>query len=226
MKIINFIEPSSRYPILTERVKKEIDYVVNYYQSRKILHSNNIRVPKFLFRSAWPNSQHMEEIVGYISFRTGLTIAKVDKAFHILMGRKSLETIHEYLKSIPKGKYLIYLKGIESEHEHFLLEDLMKDCNNLIIATGGNYFYKEGFKAIDINTLLEDKNEILSLITGEIKSTLPFNLDEEVLYMTVKELLDKGREKSAGQELNMSIVYDGINDIKKVMHELHSQKRN
>ena len=58
MEIINLIKPSSNYPILTGKVRNNIDSVVNYYYRRDELAHNGIRVPKFLFRNTWPDTQY------------------------------------------------------------------------------------------------------------------------------------------------------------------------
>lgn len=220
MEIINLIKPSSNYPILTERVKNNIDSVVDYYQRRDELAHNGIRVPKFLFRNTWPDTQYVEDIVGSVSSKTGLTIFKVDRAFNILMERKSIETISEYLESIPKNNYLIYLKGLEIHNDYFLLEDLMRDSNNLVIATGKTCFYNKGFELVDIDTLKEEKEEVVSLITNEIKSSLFIEIKENILKEEVRALLNRCTVER-NSILDMGAVYEGINKIKKLMYELY-----
>jgi len=231
MKIINLIPPLPAYPILTSRIKNNIDYVVDYYQRRDELASNGIRVPKFLFKNTWPDTQHVEEIIRYVSFRTGLIIFKVDRAFNILMERKSIETISEYLESIPKNGYLIYLKylkGLEIHNDYFLLEELMEDSNNLVIATGRTCFYNKGFELVDTNTLGIEEEEVVSLITSSLESSLCIDVKQEVIEEKVRLLFNKFKSVLVGKEsvIDMGAVSEGINTIKKSMYELHRQTRN
>lgn len=225
MKIINLIPPLPAYPILTSRIKNNIDYVVDYYQRRDELASNGIRVPKFLFKNTWPDTQHVEDIIRYVSFRTGLIIFKVDRAFNILMERKSIETISEYLESIPKNGYLIYLKGLEIHNDYFLLEELMEDNNNLVIATGRTCFYNKGFELVDTNTLGIEEEEVVSLITSSLESNLCIDVKQEVieevrlLFNEFKSVLV--RKDSADGVIDMGAVSEGINKIKKSMYELY-----
>lgn len=226
MKIIEFIEPSPSYPLLTNRVEKSIDYVVDYYQKRDQLAHNGIRVPKFLFRNEWPSTQYVENIVNNVSFRTGLTILKVDKVFSTLMERGSLEAIYESINSVsPKGKYLIYLKASKLNQDFFPLEKLMENNNNLVIVTAKIYSYLQkynGFELIDIDTVREEEEEVRSLIINNIKSTLSFDIEEDVLEEEVRYLLDKSINSIGGRVLNMSLISHGVNKIKKKMYELYS----
>lgn len=227
MNIIRLINPLPAYPILTQKIRNSVDYVVNYYQRRDELAHNGIRVPKFLFKNRWPNTRHVEDIVRYVSFKTGLTILKVDRAFNILMERKSIETISEYLKSIPKNNYLIYLKGLKIDSDYFLLEELMEASNNLVIATGvaaeRTYFCNKGFELLDINSQEEEKEEIVLLITEEIKSSLSIEIKEGVLKEEVKALVNRFTKVSAENDnvIDMGAVSEGINEIKRVMYELY-----